>query len=82
MLTGAEEHCRNYLHVISTIYTIYLDINTADLGLVGVVDQRPLVSVEHEPALVPGLDPRPHLVEVAAAAAAVHHDVPAQLDLD
>ena len=76
---------------ISTIYTLYLhvyylhvinlDISTADLGLVRVVDQRPLVPVEHEPALVPGPDPGAHLVEVAAAAAAVHHDVPAQLDL-
>ena len=74
-----------------TIYALYLniyylhvsvDISTADLGLVRVVDQRPLVPVEHEPALVPRLDPRPHLVEVAAAAAAVHHDVPAQLDLE
>ena len=70
-----------YLHIYY-LHAIYLDISTADLGLVGVVDQRPLVPVEHEPALVPGLDPRPHLVEVAAAAAAVHHDVPAQLDLE
>ena len=71
---------------LSTRYIYYLlviklDISTADLGLVRVVDQGPLVPVEHEPALVPRLDPRSHLVEVAAAAAAVHHDVSAQLDL-
>ena len=76
-----------YLHIyyltrIYYLHAIYLDISTADLGLVRVVDQRPLVPVEDEPALVPRLDPRPHLVEVAAAAAAVHHDVPAQLDLE
>ena len=72
-----------YIYIdIYYLHAIYLDISTADLGLVRVVDQRPLVPVEDEPALVPGLDPRPHLVEVAAAAAAVHHDVPAQLDLE
>ena len=70
-----------YLHIYY-LHVINLDISTADLGLVRVVDQGPLVPVEHEPALVPGPDSGAHLVEVAAAAAAVHHDVPAQLDLE
>ena len=56
--------------------------NGAHLRLVGVVDQSPLVPVKHEPALAPGLDPGAHLVEVAAAAAAIQHDVATQFNLN